>query len=252
MVVDDNLKIRAENNAKFYSRFRWLALGAFAFGLWSIYDGVVTYPDQQVRAHALTQVAEEYLTSSDMAEVQKGHGHNERYQKAVALLRENERGWEAWQAKAAENGWAESPPTKMRTDGDIAGQYVMAGLCALATLYFVGVLVKTTGRWMELEGETLRTRGGLSFSAKSITEIDKRQWADKGIARLKYDDNGRTRRFVVDNYKYLRDETDAILYHLEQIAGVDKIINGPPEKAPGEADEANSSAASAATAEAAT
>lgn len=228
--MDQRQTIRAENNAKFYSRFKWLALGALAFGVWSVYDGVVTYPDQQKRAYAMLELAEEHLSQSELAEAQEGaHGQNDIYKKVVSMMRENEDGWEAWKAEAAENEWDEAPPTKARSDGDIAGQYVMAVLCALATAYFLGVLIRTTGRWMEIDGETVRTSGGLSFDASTVTEIDKRQWVDKGIARLKYDDNGRTRKFVIDNYKYIREETDEILYRVEQVAGADKIVNGTPE-----------------------
>ncbi|MEO1495531.1 MAG: hypothetical protein AAFV43_00100 [Planctomycetota bacterium] len=233
MNLHEQTTIRAENNAKFYSRFKWLGLGAFAFGLWSVYDGVVTYPDQKVRAEALLTIAEENLSADTLQECQGGHGHNETYQKVAVALREDESGWEAWKSLASSSGWEEAPPTKLRTDGDIAGQFVMAGLCALATAYFVGVIIKTTGRWMELDDDRIHTSGGLSFPVTAVGEIDKRQWADKGIAHLKYEDNGRQKRFVIDNYKYIREETDAILYRVEQIAGVDKVVNGAAELTPG-------------------
>ncbi len=60
-------------------------------------------------------------------------------------------------------------------------------------------------------------------------QLEKRQWRNKGIAKLRYHDGGRTRTFVVDDFKFKREPTDAILVEIEKQIGVDKITGGPPE-----------------------
>ncbi|TWT42769.1 hypothetical protein [Botrimarina hoheduenensis] len=229
----DQSTIRAVNNARFYARFKWLGLGALAFGLWSLYDGYVNYPDMKVRSDAIMVIAEDELSRSELLECQDGaHDLNDVYKRVVEKLRDQSDAWARWLAIAEEKSWPVEPPEKAHTDNDIIMQYVMAGLCTLATTYFFGVLISTNGRWIEVDDNELITSGGLSFPLAAVTQIDKRKWIDKGIAYVAYNDNDRQRRFVLDNYKYLREETDAILYRMEQVAGADKIINGSAEVHP--------------------
>lgn len=225
--------VRAPNNAKFYARFKWLGLGALAFGIYCVYDGAVAYPEQKVRSEAMIELAQETLSSEQLRNASEASYDLEgRYKALVAEMGKDEADWAKWTELAEQNGWPPEPPTKPRSDGDIGMQFVMATACGLAALYFFWVIWKTTGRWFEIDNDQVRTSGGLEFAASSVTEIDKRQWEDKGIARLKFEDGRGARRFIVDNYKYLKEETDAILYRIEQIAGADKIVGGAPEAPP--------------------
>ena len=80
--------------------------------------------------------------------------------------------------------------------------------------------------------------------------LNKRKWRDKGIAKVTYRDGNRKRRFVIDDYKFHRHPTDAILYELEQKIGVDKITGGPPESPAEEyADDSSDTAAATSAAE---
>ncbi len=64
--------------------------------------------------------------------------------------------------------------------------------------------------------------------------LNKRRWRDKGIAKIFYRDSARKRRFVLDDLKFMRIPTDAILLELEQRIGIEKIAGGPPEPIPEE------------------
>ncbi|MEO0529259.1 MAG: hypothetical protein AAF266_01650 [Planctomycetota bacterium] len=234
MSEDSSLPLRAENNPKFYSRFKWLGLGAIAFMLYCIYDGAVTYPNQQVRAEALIELAEEQLPQEKKEELaHAGHGRKDMYLKLKTQVPDFPELKAAYESKAESEGWPTTPPAKLREEGDILGQYVMAGLSALGAVWFLTTVLRTNGRWFELNEEGITSRWGQSFSPKQVTAIDKKQWRDKGIARVRYKDaNGRSKTFVVDNYKYHKKTTDRILYEIEQQAGLDKIKGGKPEPDP--------------------
>lgn len=195
--------IRADHNPKFYSRFLLIGLGMLAFALYCVYDGAVAYPNQ-----------------------------HERYSKYVEL-RDDLRGDE-WEDYAEQQGWPLEPPEKDRTEAEIAGQFWMAGGCALIGVFFLLKVLLARGRWMESDGAQLTTSWGQTVPYDAVTEIDKKKWANKGIARIKYTVDGQTKRFVLDDFKFHRQPTDAILYEMEQAAGTDKIVNGAPEVDPEE------------------
>lgn len=225
--------LRAENNPKFYSRFKWLGLGAFAFMLYCLYDGYINYPDQQVRGMAFFELAEEKLTDEEKTEASEGsHGPGETYQHIVENLAEKSELAAAWEELAVENGWDVEPPAKLRTNGDIVSQYIMATIAVIAGVWMLLTVWRANGRWIELADDVVQTSWGQSFPVVSITQIDKRQWRDKGIAKVRYTHDGKSGKFVVDDYKYHRQKTDEILRRIEAIAGVDKITGGPPEEEP--------------------
>ena len=226
----DHAALRAENNPKFYSRFKWLGLAAFGFTLYCLYDGYINWPDQQTRALAYKEIAERGLTDEQQHELHDGaHGGNEVYQRLVELRAGDTEVAEEWMSLAEQNDWAPEPPEKLRTDGDIAGQYVMAGIAAIACVWMLTTVLRSNGRWIELADDVINTSWGQSFPLAGVTQINKKQWRDKGIARVKYTHDGRSGTFVVDDYKYHRKTTDEILRRIERIAGVDKITGGPPE-----------------------
>ena len=83
------------------------------------------------------------------------------------------------------------------------------------------------GRWIEASDTGITSSWGESFKFEEVEEVNKRQWQKKGIAKVTYVANNRRRTFVVDDYKFDRYPTDAILYELEQRIDQGRIINGP-------------------------
>ena len=53
------MTIRADVNMGFYMRFVLIGLAAFGFGLWSVYDGFVKFPNQIIRAHKYHELKQE-------------------------------------------------------------------------------------------------------------------------------------------------------------------------------------------------
>ena len=226
-----SLPLRAENNPKFYSRFKWLGLGAIAFMLYCLYDGYINYPAQMERGEALFAIAEEVLPNEKKQEIASaGHGRTDAYLLIKKQMPDYPALKEAWETKAAAEGWPAIPPKKLRTEGDILGQYVMAAIALAGGVWFFTTVLRTYGRWFELIENGITSRWGESFSLDQVTAIDKKQWRDKGIARVRYKTSGgRQKTFVVDNYKYHKKTTDEILRQIEVGAGYDKIVNGKPE-----------------------
>lgn len=192
--------IRSDHDPKFYYRFIFMGIAAFGFALYCLYDGFIGYPAQRERALAFQKLDDEKRTDE-------------------------------WPALARERGWSEEAPGEPKTEADITMQFIMAGMSALAGLVLLVVVWRARGRWIEADDTGITSSWGQSLKYDQVLALDKRHWRNKGIARIKYQDGKRKRRFVLDNYKFDRETTNAILFDLEGHIGYDKIVNGPPEPA---------------------
>ena len=231
--IDPTAPLRADNNPKFYSRFKWLGLGAIAFGLWFVYDGYVTYPPQRDHSYALVNLVKKNVTEEEFAPLHPhGHEKQETFDKLLEFTKERPELVSQWEELATEKGWPTELPETIRSDEDIQMQFIMVIPCAIAAAWLLLTVYFANGRWIELRDGQMFTSWGQTFPISSITKIDKRQWRDKGIARVKYEHEGRKGKFVVDDYKFHRKTTDEILLRIEQEVGAEKISGGPPEAPP--------------------
>ena len=192
------MTIRAERDPRYYLKFLLIGLAAFGFGLWSLYDGAINYPSQRERGLAFEKLMKE------------------------------ERGDE-WDAYATERGWRTEFPGEPKSEADIVMQYAMAAIAGTVGFFTLLGVWRSRGRWIEASGAGLTSSWGQSFDFDQVVSLDKRQWRGKGIAKVKYQDGNRRRKFVLDDFKFDRQATDTILRELEAKIGADKIINGPPE-----------------------
>jgi hypothetical protein len=197
------MTIRAERDSRYYFRFLLIGLAALGFALWSLYDGMIGYPGKQERALA--------------------------YQKFVL----DEKNEEKWNAYAHEQGWSTEYPGEPKEadkhEVDVKMQYWMAVLSALVAFFPLWSVWRSRGRWIELNKSGLTSSWGQTVAFDQAVSLDKTQWRSKGIAKLRYLDGKRKRKFVIDDYKFMRQATDEILRELEARIGVDKITGGPPE-----------------------
>ena len=194
------MALRADVNMRFYMRFAIIGGVCLIFCLWSLYDGLVTYPEQRERA----------LKYAEYREQDKK---------------------EEWKALAAERGWHPGNPGEPKSEADIMGQFVMAGVTGTLGLGFLIVVLRARGRWIEATDSGIRSSWGQELSFDQIVSINKRKWENKGIAKIRYKENGRTRRFTVDDFKFVREPTDEILRIVESRLDEDQIVGGPPEAA---------------------
>jgi len=201
------MAIRSNNDPRFTRRFLLMGLAAVGFALWSLYDGAIGYPHQRERALAHEKLHEE----------QEGGD--------PVVFRDK------WHAYANERGWSTAYPGEPKSEADIMMQYVMAAIAGTIGLLLISVPIRSRGTWIEANETGITSSWGQSLRFDQVESLDKRKWRSKGIAKVTYQDGNRRRRFVLDDYKFDRYSTDAILYELEQRIGPEKITGGPPEPA---------------------
>ncbi len=182
-----------------------IGIAALGWAVYCLYDGFIGYPKQRERALAYVRLEEEYR-GRDPADF-----------------------LDAWPEYAQERGWPSTHPGEPQSEGDIYMQFVMAAGTGAIGLWLLWGVWRTRGQWIEQTETGLTTSWGQTLDYDQVLSIDKRKWRNKGIAKIRYQDGGRKRRFVLDNFKFDRDATDRILYELESQVGHDKITNGPPE-----------------------
>ncbi len=206
----DPSSIRADNDPKFYTRFKWVGLGMLGFMVYCLYDATINYPLQQEKWVALEQLKE--------SEIEKGLTEAE-LEEALP---------EAWNSLAIERGWDPTKKFKERTS-DIYSNYGMAVFAGLIGVWMLYTVWSSNGRWIEVNDKGLNSSSGDSITFEEATYLEKKQWDDKGIAWLHFERDGKSGRFLIDNFKYMREETNAILRRVEEAIGVDKIQGGSPE-----------------------
>jgi hypothetical protein len=192
------MTIRAESDPKFYWRFIIIGLVVAGFSLYCVYDGAIGYPQQRIRALKY----EEFKVEKRVGE---------------------------WPAFAAAQGWSTDDPGEPKTEVDFQLQFLMAGVTAALAVWFFTIVLVNRGHWIEASQTGIMSSWGQTFKYADIVELNKKQWKKKGIAKVYYDDNGRRRTFVIDDFKFKRDPTDDILQAVENRIDHEKITGGPPE-----------------------
>jgi hypothetical protein len=201
------MAIRAESDPKFSRRFLYMGIAAIGFSLWSLYDGLIGYPHKQERALKF-----EELYSANKAD--------------------------QWEGYAVERGWSPAIPEQSKSEEEyrtsIFTQYSMFIVAGLVGLWLISIPLRSRGKWIESTGDGVTSSWGQSFKYADVENLEKRQWRSKGIAKVTYVENGSRRRFVIDDYKFDRYKTDAILYELEQNIDPERITGGAPDPPPGQ------------------
>lgn len=203
--MSDSTTVRAERDAKYYRRFWYMIIGATIFLLLCLKDGFISYPArleaQEAREAAFEEFKEERRTEKE------------------------------WIAHAEKNGWPIGPPSheEHMDQGKINGQFYMAGVCGVIVLGLLIHILRSLGTWIEGDGKSITSSWGQTVPFDQVTQLDKKKWKNKGIAKVQYTDNGKKKTFVIDDFKFLREPTGDILRQLEGSIDHGKIVNGKPE-----------------------
>ncbi len=192
------MALRTNISGRHLIRLTVVGLFCLGFGLWALYDGKITYPNQQERAR-------EFLKLKEQGRL------------------------EEWTEYAAKRGWQPYDPGEPKTEAEIAVQFYMLAIAGGIGLLVLIHVLRCKGRWIEMDETGLRSSRGHQLAFDQITAIDKKKWDNKGIAKLHYQENGRKNILVLDDFIYDRPTTDDILRQVEQRVGHEKIINGKPE-----------------------
>lgn len=204
--------VRADYDPDFFKRFLYLSLGCLFFGSWFLFDAVKTYPKELKRAEAY------------WVEVgpKRDDGHEE-----YEPLEEAE-----WLRIADENGWSTKPP-KVKPDEQrqkTGGQYFYAALCLVVSVPCLLKWYLPRGSWIEGTDTELKTSWGTEFAYSDIQQINKKKWQEKGVAKIKYNRNGRTATLVFDDYKYLQEPMSRIMVAMEAGLSDEQIVGAEREE----------------------
>jgi hypothetical protein len=204
------MPIRAENDPRYSRRFLIMGIVAIGFALWSLFDGLVKYPAQRV--HAFEEFKADYKSQFENLKL-----------KALTVdqferTADDKHEW----AKYAHDRGIKSIP-------EIFTQYVQAAVAGLVGIFLISIPLRSRGRWIEADESGITSSWGESFQYDQVEQLNKRKWRDKGVAKVTYIDGSRRKLFVVDDFKFMREQTDAILVELEQRIDVERITGGPPE-----------------------
>tara|TARA_R110002049_G_scaffold4601_4_gene31793 strand:+ start:9594 stop:10313 length:720 start_codon:yes stop_codon:yes gene_type:complete len=191
--------LRANFVPGYFRRFLFVFIGCFAFAMYCLYDGFIGYPHKLVISKAYYEMPEENRT-------------------------------ELWRAKAKANGWPlETPKEPEDIIHGIGQQWFMAGLCALIGLPALWKWFRAKGTWVEGDETRIRNSKGKELAIENITKINKRKWDEKGIATIYYDENGRSKKFVMDDFKYDREPMGQLMRYAEANLTDEQIVGGLSE-----------------------
>ena len=163
----------------------FVALFLLAIGGWFFYDGKIGYPKKNERWAAYDKFkTEDHLTE--------------------------------WPEYAKSRGWSEVPEHKLLTPQDIVGQFAFGGLAALLGVITLTYWATQKGRTVKTDAEAVQTPSGRRVPFAAITGVGKKKWDAKGLATVRYEIDGAKGEFELDDYKFDRDPTHAILAEIEQ------------------------------------
>ncbi len=209
------MKIRAESNKGFLQRFLLIAIVCFGFGLYCLYDGFIAYPKELERSEAYYQL----LSASESGK----DGEDDYFSSGI----ESE-----WGALARSNGWSLAKPKKEPPiiRSDIIWQYGMAFVSFLVGFSVLINYLRSRNAWLELDGQNVVSSWGQTLELQQIQGIDKRKWEKKGISKISYDDAGKTRTLVIDDFKFDRTSIGDILQRIESSVVREAIVGGPTQQ----------------------
>jgi len=204
------MSIRADSNSKFLRRFLLIAAVCFGYVIWGSYDALVKGPKELEKANIY------WTVNSDGASVPRYASSGGEWTKIA-----KEKGWDIGQ-----------PKTPAGAKGFLYFNYALVAVCLVAGGLATYKFLKTNNTWIEADTKNFKSSWGPSFAFDEIKSIDKTKWERKGVAKITYDIGQGEQLFVLDDFKYLREETDTILYNIEQTLSDDQILNGPRELSP--------------------
>ena len=206
------MTLRATISRGYLMRLGLVGLFCAAGAAWFLYDGMVTYPNQQIRALEYQKFTEANAEMDELDRLNK------------------------WNVIAEEKGWPTGNPGEPFKDFDVNEQFYYAGAAGLAAIGFLSRFVYMLGRWVECDDTSLRDKAGHETSYANITELNKKKWQSKGIAFVGYKQEGGTGRIRLDDFYFDREATRQILRKVEANIDPALITNGkpePPEKVTG-------------------
>ncbi|HEX8294826.1 MAG TPA: hypothetical protein VF593_00875 [Chthoniobacteraceae bacterium] len=162
----------------------FVAIFLIAVGCWFFYDGKFAWPKSNERWLAHDQFKKE----NRMAE---------------------------WPSYAQSRGWEAKPPEKYHDRDALFMQLLLGTLAALGGAAMLIYWLIQKERMFRTDAEAVYTPAGHRVPFSAVTGLGLKKWESKGYAKVRYSADGRQREFLLDDYKYDRDQTHLILKEIE-------------------------------------
>jgi hypothetical protein len=174
-----NPSVTAIISKEWKQRMLIIVLAVGGLGCWFLFDGLVAYPRNNVKAAIYFELREK-------------HGEDTPELKA------------AWEAVRKERVWNDSTPKKIYSAGDLQTQLILGAITLLGAaavlLHFFRSLPQTT----RLENGVITLPDGRQVEITKVQAVSKKRWENKGIADLAYESApGKSTRFILDDYKFI-------------------------------------------------
>ncbi|MEM6756313.1 MAG: hypothetical protein AAF586_04030 [Planctomycetota bacterium] len=180
------MDVKAKIRPGYQARLGIIALALLAFAAWFYYDGAIAYPKKQEIQLAYQALAEEGRAGE-------------------------------WREVAEANGWPTETPEAPLSDTSIRTQFLMGTLCLPIGLYFAVVFAMASRRWVGAAADGLHDHRRRLAAWESIDSIDDSRWKTKGIVWVHFTDaSGKADKMLLDDWKYDRDATRAIVDRLQE------------------------------------
>jgi hypothetical protein len=185
------MDVHARISKEWRRRMVFMFLMLFGSGLWFLSDGYLMWPAEERRHVVFAAMAEELIAAGEAGEA-----------KDVKEAREQPAVIAKWEKLAKERGWPLKVP-KNRTAGDLAGQRWPGWIFFGGSLVFGAWVMWNHKRSVRAEGDWITGASGERVHLDSIVDMDRRKWANKGIAYAIYEEGGKRRRLTLDDHKFL-------------------------------------------------
>lgn len=178
------MQVHARISKEWRRRMIFMFLMLFGSAIWFLTDGYLMWPAEARRHETLKTLAEPLIAEGRAKDL-----------KDPAVAR-------AWERHAEENDLPAKVP-KERTEGAIAGQVWTGWILFAGSAAFAAWVAWNHTRSVRAEGDLVIGASGERVNLDSIVEMDRRKWANKGIAYAIYEEGGKRRRLTLDDHKFL-------------------------------------------------
>jgi hypothetical protein len=178
------MNVHARISKEWRRRMSILFLMLFVSAVWFLIDGYLRWPAEAKRHEVFAPMADELIAAGRAKDA-----------KDPAVMR-------AWERLARERDWPKTAP-KPRSAGDLAGQRWTGWVFFVSAVGFAGWVAWNHTRSVRAEGDWVTGASGERVHLDTIVEMDRRKWADKGIAYAIYEEGAKRRRLTLDDHKFL-------------------------------------------------
>ncbi len=107
-----------------------------------------------------------------------------------------------WREYTKERGLNSSPPEEPYEAQKIREQWIVFGICLALTVVAAFFLIRTLGRSISVDGESVTTQRGVRIPFADLKTLDLRKWDTKGLAFIDYDGPSGKGRIRIDGMTY--------------------------------------------------